>query len=216
MRECNAKCVEQVYTYIRAYMHRVRGKREGRQRIPPDALNPLRSRRRPTRATRARDPTRLAVGATALKHPTRAVTLSRECIAAKRGATQRCVDGEREDEVNQEKDAREREIEKESERARPHGGEVTDRAVAGVGKPGGGDGNGGWERARVRGEGGRTAAGRSRASRRPPAVRATRYHWPVMCVLLSRSHWYRSEFFVIPRWAVFANHRRRETVNRPA
>ena len=31
---------------------------------------------------------------------------------------------------------------------------------------------------------------------RPPAVRATRYHWPVMCVSLSRSHWYRSECLV--------------------
>lgn len=40
---------------------------------------------------------------------------------------------------------------------------------------------------------------------RPAAVCATRYHWPVMCASLSRSHWYRSECLVTALSAVTVN-----------
>jgi len=70
---------------------------------------------------------------------------------------------------------------------------------------GGGEANqagGGWERvARARARRGKVDGPREGAVPpcRPPAVCATRYHRPVMCVSLSRSHCYRSEFTFVYR-----------------
>lgn len=75
-------------------------------------------------------------------------------------------------------------------RSASEGPEVGERVGAGEGAIDG------WEK-RAR-DGGRAYGPREGAVPpcRPPAVRATRYHWSVMCVSLSRSHWYRSESFV--------------------
>lgn len=126
-------------------------------------------------ATRARDLTRLAVGATALSTPP-PVALSRAMGGSearrdaaprgRHGAALRCWKG----------------LAAWRERARARSnrteGEMLDRGWGG--EPGGKE-----ER-----NGGRVYGPREGAVPpcRPPAVRATRYHWPVMCVSLSRLH----------------------------